>query len=547
MTRHGYHKYAHDDNGNIVKVEDWYNSHQHQCFTYDKLDRLLTAYTDTSACNGHTATGAGNYDHAYTYNRGGNITSKTGTGAGTHNGNYTYDFGNNGNHRVTSTSDGSTFDYNANGDMILRNLAGKPAQTLEWDKGRRLERVKEGNTEVAEFLYGIDDTRVRRKTGGTYTYYHADGTQYTHDGTTGVFTYYHQISGKTVAYTTSNDSKTTWMYSDQINSTGVTRDQNGVAGTQRYTPWGELRTNGNLTTDKHYTGQTADLASGLAFYNARYYDPILGRFSSADTIVPNTWDGQDYNRYSYVKNNPLKYNDPSGHDYCEGGGGGCGGVRAGDGNGDGYVAGSACTNHCQEDLFFDTTARREKVADERFFLCSGCPIGMGVDWNYSQIDWSSVLEDFAQGMAVAGVATFAVAFCGATAGVGCVILVGGAAGAAAQVVTGEAIDCLHGDCGNITINELAADAFEGAVTGATAGFLAPYTAAASGSAKPTTGMFGVTIEAAKGSMGNGFVSGVRGTTEIVKATLVGTAAHRAVILTVRTASGELQEIVVDAE
>jgi len=57
------------------------------------------------------------------------------------------------------------------------------------------------------------------------------------------------------------------------------------------------------------------------FYNARYYDPVpsaalrarLGRFISADTLVPNPGNPQALNRYAYVTNNPLKYTDPSGH------------------------------------------------------------------------------------------------------------------------------------------------------------------------------------------------------------------------------------------
>lgn len=50
---------------------------------------------------------------------------------------------------------------------------------------------------------------------------------------------------------------------------------------------------------------------GLMFYNARMYDPAIGRFTSADTIVPGGIQGLD--RYAYTLNNPLRYVDPSGH------------------------------------------------------------------------------------------------------------------------------------------------------------------------------------------------------------------------------------------
>jgi hypothetical protein len=49
------------------------------------------------------------------------------------------------------------------------------------------------------------------------------------------------------------------------------------------------------------------------FYNARWYDPALGRFTQADSIVPGGVQG--YDRYAYVNNSPIVYNDPSGHDY----------------------------------------------------------------------------------------------------------------------------------------------------------------------------------------------------------------------------------------
>ena len=43
---------------------------------------------------------------------------------------------------------------------------------------------------------------------------------------------------------------------------------------------------------------------GIYDYGARFYSPKLGRFLSADTIVPNVHNPQDLNRFSYVRNNP---------------------------------------------------------------------------------------------------------------------------------------------------------------------------------------------------------------------------------------------------
>ena len=81
----------------------------------------------------------------------------------------------------------------------------------------------------------------------------------------------------------------------------------------RYKPWGETRyTAGATPTSYQYTGQRKD-ATSLYFYNARYYDPALGRFLAADAIVPSPGNPQSLNRYSYVLNNPLLYVDPDGH------------------------------------------------------------------------------------------------------------------------------------------------------------------------------------------------------------------------------------------
>jgi len=62
-----------------------------------------------------------------------------------------------------------------------------------------------------------------------------------------------------------------------------------------------------------YTGQEYDKSTGLYFYQSRFYDADIGRFISADTIVPEPTDGQSYNRYTYVNNNPFKFTDPTGH------------------------------------------------------------------------------------------------------------------------------------------------------------------------------------------------------------------------------------------
>ena len=66
----------------------------------------------------------------------------------------------------------------------------------------------------------------------------------------------------------------------------MTRDENGAVTQARYTPWGETRgASPELSTDRTFTGQIEDRTTGLSFYNARYYDPIVGRFMSPGTII----------------------------------------------------------------------------------------------------------------------------------------------------------------------------------------------------------------------------------------------------------------------
>jgi len=108
----------------------------------------------------------------------------------------------------------------------------------------------------------------------------------------------------------------------------------GLASYQNYGPWGDTHvTSGAQPTDINFTGQRLD-ATGLLDYNARKYNQGVARFIGADSILPNKYDSEGINRYSYVTNNPVNYIDPSGHLFCltnigcgpaGGGGGGRGG------------------------------------------------------------------------------------------------------------------------------------------------------------------------------------------------------------------------------
>ncbi len=88
-----------------------------------------------------------------------------------------------------------------------------------------------------------------------------------------------------------------------------------LVSTLRYTAFGEIRaTSGATNTDYRYTGQREESELGLYFYVARFYDPALGRFIQADTIVPGVGNPMAWDRYAYVQNNPVNFSDPTGHD-----------------------------------------------------------------------------------------------------------------------------------------------------------------------------------------------------------------------------------------
>jgi RHS repeat-associated protein len=117
---------------------------------------------------------------------------------------------------------------------------------------------------------------------------------------------------------TSSNNGRFYIHSDHLGSTSVlTKYSDGCIRTDsltRYTPFGAYRSGGrNPITDRGFTGQRENMGLGLYYYNARYYLPGVGRFVSADTIVPDPQNPQSLNRYAYTLNSPLNLTDPSGH------------------------------------------------------------------------------------------------------------------------------------------------------------------------------------------------------------------------------------------
>jgi RHS repeat-associated protein len=67
------------------------------------------------------------------------------------------------------------------------------------------------------------------------------------------------------------------------------------------------------------SGKERDNETGLDYFGARYYSAAQGRFTSPDPLLGSgrTYDPQTWNRYSYVRNNPLRFTDPTGLDFYD--------------------------------------------------------------------------------------------------------------------------------------------------------------------------------------------------------------------------------------
>ncbi|MBN2007509.1 MAG: RHS repeat-associated core domain-containing protein [Anaerolineae bacterium] len=125
-------------------------------------------------------------------------------------------------------------------------------------------------------------------------------------------TTYYFAGGQRIAMR--KDGKITYLHGDHLGSASLATDASGAKVSEmRYTPFGEVRF-GDVPTDRRFTGQREEAGIGLYDYGARFYSSGLGRFISADVIIPGAGNSQAFNRYSYVLNNPLKFSDPSGHD-----------------------------------------------------------------------------------------------------------------------------------------------------------------------------------------------------------------------------------------
>jgi RHS repeat-associated protein len=235
-------------------------------------------------------------------------------------------------HAVTSVAiengGTNTYSYDANGNMTCR-IENGVTYTHTYNAENRASSIAKRNGDCATgtileswaFGYDGDGTRIAiahfTGTSGTpdsWTMYFMGGAYELKDN---VAKKYYSIAGMTVAV--NDGTAVQYLLTDHLGSTvAVTNASGTLTSQQRYLPFGAARTIPNSPiagTDFTYTGQRKldDGMGGIMDYKARFYSPYINRFLQPDSIIPNPANPQSLNRFGYVLNNPIRFNDPTGH------------------------------------------------------------------------------------------------------------------------------------------------------------------------------------------------------------------------------------------
>jgi RHS repeat-associated protein len=309
---------TYDYDGNVTQRQDS-NRGLTENFYYDGLNRL-----DHSTLNGMQ-----NLKMTYDAAGMGNIASRSDVNGGAA---WTYDPVRK--HAViTAGSAGYLFAYDANGNTTTHYaVAGNT-----WTSFNQPNFITNGGQSLT---YSYDGNHQRYKQiyssgPGDITYFIGKELEKVYN-TSGVYDYRHYIfaGDKRVALVSrlaTGVNTTYYFLGDHISSTTSILNSNGTdyvdanfsaygAGRDPAT-WNSPipnRTPFYLTTLDLFTGQQTHLLMNLVNLNGRMLDAVTGRMMSADPYVPDPENTQDFNRYSYVDNNPLTSVDPSGYYGCGG-------------------------------------------------------------------------------------------------------------------------------------------------------------------------------------------------------------------------------------
>jgi len=117
-----------------------------------------------------------------------------------------------------------------------------------------------------------------------------------------------------VGMATTQAETVTYFATDHLGSPVAAMDSSGsVIWRESYSPYGEkLEGPSGADNDTGYTGHQSDAATDLTYMQARYYDPVVGRFLAVDPVGFSDNNLIAFNSYSYVNNNSYKFTDPTG-------------------------------------------------------------------------------------------------------------------------------------------------------------------------------------------------------------------------------------------
>lgn len=289
--------YSYDSRGLITSITDSVVSGNNRSMTYDPLGQLLTA-------SGPWGSGAFKYDSL------GNIREKT---LGSRKVTLSYDSGN----RVSRSTDTGgwggntgtrTLAYDSRGNV--RTLGGL---TFTYDYANQ-PRAVSGSTS-GTYKYDGNYKRVKSTTAGETIYNVFDvsgGLVHIDNVTAGEKTDYINAGGQTIARIV--NSTVTYLHTDHLGSPVAGSNASGtIQWREKFSPFGITDSNPVANVDQMgFTGHIQDSATGLNYMQARYYDPVIGRFLSTDPVGFVEKNTASFNRYLYVNNNPYMYVDPDG-------------------------------------------------------------------------------------------------------------------------------------------------------------------------------------------------------------------------------------------